>query len=123
MRIGHFITAFPYEESFSNPEFYARYPIGGGEVCAYNLAVNTAKLGHDVSIFTTAVDASKHNKEFNNNIKVFRYPINLRIAKAFFSVNMFLQPLKYDVDILHVHFTAPPGYLAGFYYAKMKMPG
>jgi glycosyltransferase involved in cell wall biosynthesis len=48
LKIGYFITPFPYPESFTDPELYRRYPVGGAEAWAYQLAHQMLKLGQVV---------------------------------------------------------------------------
>ena len=119
MKIGYFITLFPHSESFTNPELYRRYPVGGAEVWAYNLAHQMSKLGHDIVVFTTSVDSKNHVEE-QDSIKIYRYGTNLKIEKAFFSIDLFCKSLQQDVDIVHLHCALPPGNLAGLFYARMK---
>jgi glycosyltransferase involved in cell wall biosynthesis len=45
MKIGYFASLFPYRESFQDPGFARRYPVGGAEAWAYQLAHQMAKLG------------------------------------------------------------------------------
>jgi glycosyltransferase involved in cell wall biosynthesis len=119
MKIGYFLTIFPYPESFQDPESHRSYPVGGAEIAAYNLAHNMARLGHEVTVFATSVD-SRSSVEESNGIKVCRYRKSFSIEKAFFSSEEYLKSVKHDVDIVHLHFTTPPGNLAGWYYAKVK---
>jgi glycosyltransferase involved in cell wall biosynthesis len=119
MRIGYFTTLFPYPKSFTDPEQYNLYPVGGAENWAYHLAHQMAKLGHDVVVFTTSVD-SKNHLEKEDGIKVYRYGTNIKIEKARFSVDLLFKPLQHDIDIAHLHFSLPPGNLAGILYAWMK---
>jgi glycosyltransferase involved in cell wall biosynthesis len=119
LKIGYFITPFPYPESFTDPEVYRCYPVGGAEVWAYHLAHQMAKLGHDIVVFTTSVDSKNHFSE-EDGIKVYRYGINLKIDKAFFSFGMFPRSLQQDVDIVHLHYALPPAELASLFYTQMK---
>jgi len=119
MKIGYFTSLFPYPESFKDSELYRLYPVGGAEVCAYNLARNMTRLGHEVTVFTTSMDSKSHIEELEG-IKIFRYATNFKIEKAFFSFGLFFKAIKQDVDIVHLHFTTPPGSLAGWFYAKVK---
>jgi glycosyltransferase involved in cell wall biosynthesis len=119
MKIGYFTSLFPYPESFQDPGFAHRYPVGGAELWAYHLTHQMAKLGHEVIVFTDSADSKNHFSE-EDGIKVYRYGTNIKIAKARFSLDMFCKSLKHDVDIAHLHFFLPSGNLAGLFYAWMK---
>ena len=119
MKIGYFITPFPYPESFTNPELHRCYPVGGAEVWAYHLAHQMAKLGHEVIVLTTSADSKNHFKE-EDGIKVHRYGTSLKIEKARFSLSMFCKSLKQDVDIVHLHYALPPAELASLFYTLLK---
>ena len=119
MRIGYFTTLLPYPDFVEDTEYYKKYPVGGSEYVAYHLALNIAKLGHDVHIFTTSVD-SKSREYTYDNVTISRYGTNFRIGKAFFSYNLVFKPLKYEFDIVHLHTSTPPGDVAAWYYAITK---
>lgn len=119
MRIGYFTTVFPYPESFTDSALNRLYPVGGSEYVAYHLAQNMVKRGHEVVVFTSSIDSHNRVEELNG-IKIYRYGTNFRIEKAFISYNLFLKSIKHDVDIVHLHFSTPPGNLAGLFYAKVK---
>lgn len=119
MKIGYFTTLFPYQECFEDSDFYRRYPVGGAEIAAYNIAINMANFGHQVFVFTTSINSTDEVQK-NDNITIFRYGTNIKLQKAFFSFNLFNKPLNYDMDIVHLHFTTPPGNLAAFHYSRSK---
>mgnify|MGYP000097142580 FL=1 len=119
MKIGYFITRYPYKDRFDDTEFFERYKHGGAEVAAYHLVNNMAEKGHEIKVFTTSAN-SKSLIEKYNNIEIHRYGTNFKIEKGSFSFNLFWKTLRYDVDIVHTHFTTPPGDLAGLWYAKRK---
>jgi len=119
MRIGYFASLFPYRESFEDTEFASRYPVGGVELWAYQLAHQMSKLGHEVIVFTTSADSKNHIEE-KDGIAIYRYGTNFKIEKAFFSVDLLFKPLHHDIDIVHMHFALPPANLAGLFYAKVK---
>lgn len=95
------------------------YPVGGAEIAAYNLAENMASLGHEVTVFSTSVD-SRSCVDDRGSMRVCRYRRNFRIEKALFSFEHFFKPLSEEVDVVHLHFTTPPGNLAGWHYARSK---
>jgi glycosyltransferase involved in cell wall biosynthesis len=119
MRIGYFITHFPYKGHFADPEFFKRCPYGGGEIVAYNLAVSMARRGHEVAVFTTSADHRDFIERFDG-ITVHHYGTNFRLEKGFFSFNLFRKPLVQEVDVVHAHLTVPPGEVAALFYAKTK---
>ena len=119
MRIGYFYTNFPYEDKIGESDYSKKYPHGGTEIAAYNLAIAMAQKGHKVSVFTSSID-SKDSIEERANMIVYRYGTNFRIETANVSFNLFRKPLIQKVDIVHAHFSTPPGELAGLRYAKKK---
>lgn len=118
LRIGFFVTHFPYREPFSK-EVNGKYFSGGEGEAAYNLAINLMKRGHNVEIFTTSAD-SKDTLEKYKNITVYRYGRTLRIFDTYFSVKLLYEPSEYDLDIVHAHFSTFPGPLAAFLYLSKK---
>jgi glycosyltransferase involved in cell wall biosynthesis len=119
MKIGYFITLFPYTESFKDASRHSDYPVGGAENVAYYLARHMALRGHDVTVFTSSA-TGKNKTENQGGIKVLRYRKNLKFDKAIISFGMYSGMLKHDVDLVHLHFTTPPGDMAGLYYAGIK---
>jgi len=119
MKIGYFITHFPYKNRFTDKNYLKRYTHAGTEEVAYNLAVNMTKRGHEVSIFTTSID-SKDAVEKYENMDIYRYGTNFRIETGNISFNLFRKPLKYQVDVVHAHLSIPIGVLAALRYTKKK---
>jgi len=113
MRIGYFITHYPYEKHYDN------YFCGGMEVAASSLAVNMANKGHEISIFTTSFD-SNDSVEKHENMKIYRYGANFRIGQANMSFALLRKPLAYDIDIVHAHAGNPPAPIAALRYARNK---
>ena len=118
MRIGYFITHFPYEYRVNNEDF-KQYHCGGAEIAAYYLAINMAKRGYEIDVFTTSA-SSKTAIEKHENMKIYRYGTNSRLLTSNISFGMFRKPIKHNVDIIHTHFDIAPGPLAGLRYAKKK---
>jgi glycosyltransferase involved in cell wall biosynthesis len=119
MKIGYFITLFPYAESFKDASHHNDYPIGGAENVAYHLARHMALLGHEVTVFTSSAN-EKSKIEDLAGIRVLRYGKSMRFDKAIFSFGLYSGMLKHNMDIVHLHFTTPPGDMAGLCYAKIK---
>ena len=118
MRIGYFISHFPYNRP-GDETLSGRYTYGGAEKVAFSLAVKMAKSGHDVIVFTSSVD-SKNSHESHQPFEICRYGTVFRIARGNFSPLLLLGPLKYQIDIAHIHFTNPPGDLAGLLHGKTR---
>lgn len=118
MRISYFITHFPYKDRFSDVEYFARYKHGGAELAAYNLALEIAKK-NEVNVFTTSINSKDHFEEYDG-VNVNRYGTKFSIEKSNLSYGLFTRPLGFDTDIVHAHFSTPPGEIAGARYAKRK---
>ena len=113
MKIGYFTTKFPYSQSFEE------YSYGGSTLAAYYLAVEIAKRGHEIDVFTTSAN-SKASIEKHENMMIYRYGTNFRVLTSNISFGLFRKPAKHDVDIAHEHFDIPHGPFAGLRYAKKK---
>jgi len=114
MKIGYFVHRFPYLNVIKN------YKYGGGEVVAYNLAISMAKRGHDIHVFTTSA-TYKDSVEKNGSIAVHRYGTLAQILQRGISPNLILEPLKHEVDIIHVHIgSSPLELIAALLYTKLK---
>ena len=119
MRIGYFVGHFPYPNLVNTPDYINKYAHGGTEIAAYNLAVNMAKRGNMVDVFTTSID-SKNSVELYPNMKVHRHATSLKIASANPSIKLIYNPLNYDMDIVHAHSPIPYSDLPALLYAKRK---
>jgi len=119
MRIGYFVGHFPYPNLVNTPDYIKKYAHGGTEIAAYNLAVNMAKRGNTVDVFTTSID-SKSSVEVYPNLKVHRHGTSLKIASANPSIRLIYNPLNYDMDIVHAHSPIPYSDLPALLYAKRK---
>lgn len=118
MKIGYFVTAFPYKNPVTG-EMIKPYMYGGVEIGTYNLAVNMAKRGHEVSVFTTSIDSNK-SIEVYDKIKIYRYPSNFTIGQCPISLSLLYEPLfsLIDLDIVHARMGNLPAPLTAFLYAK-----
>ena len=120
MKIGYFITFFPYKDLLDDVNYYKRYTHAGAETAAYYLALNMAKKGHEVNVFTTSIN-SKDALEKHENVNIYRYGTNLKIEKSNISLKLFIEPLKHELEIVHAHSPAiPSSDLPGLRYAKKK---
>jgi glycosyltransferase involved in cell wall biosynthesis len=117
VRVAYYITHFPYVgQSMSGTE---RYACGGAEWAAYNLAVNVARRGHDVKVFTASID-SRDAIEHRDGITVYRYGTNFSVESSSVSLGMLCKPSAYAADVVHTHFTVPPASYAALCHAKRK---
>ena len=115
MQIGYFVAKFPYDRL--DDKHSEKYAYGGADVAAYNLAISMAHRGHEINVFTTAIN-SKDSIEKYENIIIQRYGTNFRIFNRNISFKMLVKPIKYDIDIVHVHLDE--SILAALLYAKRK---
>ena len=113
MKIGYFNTKFPYSQHFK------QYSYGGSTLAAYYLAIEMAKRGHEIDVFTTSV-SSKGSIEKYGNMTIYRYGTNFRVLGSIFSFGMFRKPMNHDVNFIHAHFSTLPGEIAGARCAKKK---
>ena len=118
MKINYFITHFPYRDCFDDVDYFTRYKRGGAEFAAYCLALEMAKK-NEVNVFTTSID-SKNSFEDYAGVDVHRYGTKFRIDAGNVSFGLFTKPMSHDTDIVHAHFSTPPGEIAGARCAKKK---
>lgn len=117
MKIGYYIRYFPYKNrSLLHPVLYA-----GPEVVAYNLALNMAKRGHEVKIFTISVD-HRDSVEKYENITIYRYAKSFSVGYFNVSFGLFYKPLKHQVDIVHAHSSGIAGFTAIQYARRKHIP-
>jgi glycosyltransferase involved in cell wall biosynthesis len=114
MNIGYFVGRFPYSNHVPN------YKYGGGEIVAYNLAINMAKRGHTVHVFTTSADR-KDYIEKGEKLTIHRYGTIVQFFERNLSLNLIFKPLKHDVNVVHVHVgSSPIELVAALIYARIK---
>jgi glycosyltransferase involved in cell wall biosynthesis len=117
VRVAYYITHFPYVgQSMSETQ---RYACGGAEWAAYNLAINVARHGHDVKVFTASID-SRDAIEHRDGITVCRYGTNFSVESSSVSLGMLCKPSAYAVDVVHTHFTVPPASYAALCHARRR---
>ena len=119
MNIGYYIQHFPYEDRLDDPQYYKQYMHGGAEVVAYHLAINMAKRGHKITIFTTSIDR-KNSIEKKGNITIYRYAKNFRVGRSNISLGLFYKPEKYQLDIIHAHLSVKIDGLTALLHAKRR---
>ncbi|MGP8321377.1 MAG: glycosyltransferase family 4 protein [Methanosarcinaceae archaeon] len=118
MRVNYFITHFPYRDRFDDVDYFTRYKRGGAEFAAYHLALEMAKK-NEVNVFTTSIN-SKNSVEDYDGVDVHRYGTKFRIDAGNISFGLFTKPMSHDTDIVHAHFSTPPGEIAGARCAEKK---
>lgn len=120
LKIGYFNTEFPYKNPITG-KIIKDYVYGGVENVTYNLAVQMAKRGHQVYIFTSSID-SKESVEEYDDITIYRYKKSFTIGSAPISIDILYKPLKLgvDLDIVHAQFGNLPAPLTAYRYAKKR---
>lgn len=119
MRIGYFVTYFPYIDRVYNMDYSKRYVHGGAEDVAYNLATKMMQKGHEVDIFTTSINSTDSIEKYES-MNIHRYGTNFRFEGGNISFKIFRDPLKYQVEIVHVHHYLSVAPLAAMRYSKRK---
>ena len=122
MKIGYFVSHFLYKDRLNRANYGKEYAHGGTEIAAYNLAVQMQRKGHEIDVFTTAIDG-RNAVEEESSMTIHRYGTNFRIASANFSWGLLNGPQKIDVDLVHAHYNMPyADYSAMRYSEKKKVP-
>ncbi|OGO09788.1 MAG: hypothetical protein A3K46_08955 [Chloroflexi bacterium RBG_13_60_9] len=120
MNIAQFISHFPYPDQFENPRLIRDYVCSGGEIAAYKLAVNLARLDHGVHVFTSSVDG-RESLETVEGMTIHRYASLTEVGTTRISPALLWGPLREKgMDIVHVQHTTPPGGAAGLAYAGIR---
>ena len=119
MKIGYFISHFPYKNRLNDTNYFKQYHHGGAEIAAYCLAVNIAQGGHEIDVFTTSIN-SNDSFEKKGDLNIHRYGTSFKIEQGNLSFKLFQKPLDLELDIVHAHFSTPPAELAALKYAKRK---
>ena len=119
MMINYFITHFPYKNHFDDASYFACYKCGGAELAAYYLALEMAKRGHEVNVFTTSID-SEDSFERYAYVNVYRYGTKFRVEGGNVSFGLFTKPLDHDGSVVHAHFSTPPAEIAALRCAKKR---
>jgi len=122
MRIGYFIDMFPYQNPITGNILKQSSP-GGAGIVAYNLAVQMAKRGHDVYVFTTAQARDEGDSLSKyDNISVIRYKSNFTVGQGSIALKHLISPLfsGVDLDVVHSHVGNLPAPLGGAIYSKRK---
>jgi glycosyltransferase involved in cell wall biosynthesis len=118
MKIGYFVSHFPYIGHLNDADYDKKYAHGGTEIAAYNLAINIAKK-HEVDVFTTSM-TSKDSVDTVGNIRIYRYGTILKIASANLTSGILYKPLSHEIDIAHAQYNTPYSDYSALRYAKKK---
>jgi len=118
MKIGYFVSHFPYIDHLNDADYDEKYAHGGTEIAAYNLAINIAKK-YEVDVFTTSM-TSKDSVDTSGNIKIYRYGTILKIASANLTSGILYKPLSHELDIAHAQYNTPYSDYSALRYAKKK---
>jgi glycosyltransferase involved in cell wall biosynthesis len=118
MKIGYFVSDFPYKNPLTGKKIKS-YVTGGVGNAAYNLAVQMANRGHNIFIFTSS--DSKDSIEEYGKIKIYRYKSNFKIGQAPIPFGLVYKPLlsKLDLDIVHAHMGNLPAPITAFLYSQI----
>ena len=120
LRIGIFTTKFPYKGPFGSDIPTGDQPLWGGvEEATYQLALALNELGHEIKIFTTSLTGGDEVQEYEN-ITVYRYKKLFKVQHTPISFGLLKEPLKHDVDVVHIQRGSPSGVIAGYIYSKIK---
>jgi len=107
MRICQVVPYFPYRDHLRGISVNRGYHVGGVERHVYNISMELIKRGHQVTIVTTkSPDHDKLSELDVKNLRIVRFPINLRVYSSPISFEL----LKFDFnefDIIHAHTPVP----------------
>lgn len=122
MRIGYFSSGFPYKNHDTGELTLSSG--SGVENVTYNLAVQMAKRGHGVYVFTSSKDKSESIEDYGK-ISIYRYKKSFTIGSAPISIDILYKPYKplklgLDMDIIHTHTGNPPTPIAAYWHTKKK---
>lgn len=120
MKIGYFTTRFPYKNPLTGEVIFHSHD-GGVENVAYSLAVEMAKKGHEIFIFTSSMDSTNSVEDYGK-IKIYRYRKNFIIGQAPISLDLLYKPLTsgLSLDIVHTHMGNLPAPLTALFFSMIK---
>lgn len=110
MQLAHFIA---------NPLKNEKSAVYSKSMVAYNLCLNLARRGHHVQIFTPSEEGKDYVDTYKG-IVIHRYGSFLRYRSEHVSPKILYEPLKYDIDVVHIHSGISISLIAGFRYAMKK---
>jgi len=86
-----------FSDYFSDENLYG----GGVGTVVVNLARELCRRGHAVYVFTTSPDHTKMIR-CERNLQIFQYASIMRAWQTFISLSLLINPLKHDVDVVHI---------------------
>lgn len=115
LRVGTFITQYPYE---GEPAGAENYFVSGAERVARQLCEELAALDCDVTVCTSAA-GTEYTTEQQGAVTIERSPSIKKVNTTQIAPTQFVDPLwkGLEFDIVHAHNSTPPGVLAGWLYA------
>lgn len=118
MRIGYFNTEFPHVNPVTGEITHLD---GGSGSVALNLALQMARRGHEVVVFTSSGDSQSYLEEYGG-VEIVRYPKTFTIGQAPMSLSLLFRPYfsKRKLDIIHTHMGNLPAPLVAYWYARVK---
>lgn len=116
LKVGQFITQYPYENQFSETK---NYFCSGAERVAKRLSEELAEREVDVTVCTSSA-TSEYTVEQHGEVIVKRSPSIASVNTTQIAPTQLFDPLRKgeEFDIVHAHNSTPPGVLAGWLYAK-----
>ncbi len=125
MKVGYFVSSFPYKNPITGEFLNVAQNDGGVENVSYELVVQMAKRGHEVFVFTSSID-SKNSIEKYENITIYRFKMTFTIGIAPISISLLYKPIisNIDLDIVHAHLGNLPAPLTAYLYSRVvkKVP-
>ncbi|MEG3224060.1 MAG: glycosyl transferase family 1 [Methanobacteriales archaeon Met13] len=118
MKIGYFVSHFLYQDRVGEPGYEKEYAHGGTEIATYHLAREMARRGHQVEVFTTALD--NRTVVEADRVTVHRYATQFRVASANFSWGLLRGPQKVEVDLAHAHYNMPHADYSALKYSQKR---
>ncbi|WP_410508091.1 glycosyltransferase family 4 protein [Methanosarcina hadiensis] len=120
MKIGYFTTQFPHKNPLTGEVIFHSHD-GGVENVAYSLAIEMAKRGHEISIFTSSRDSTNSIEDYGK-IKIYRYKRNFFVGQAPISLDLLYKPLVSDLrlDVVHTHMGNLPAPLTALFFSVIK---
>lgn len=118
LRVGQFITQYPYEDQFSGANDYF---CSGAERVAKHLSEELVQRGCEVTVCTSSA-TREYSTEHQNGVTIERSPSIACINTTQIAPTQLIDPIAkgLEFDIVHLHNSTPPGVIAGWIYAKQK---
>lgn len=118
MRIGQFITQYPYPDQFSDSDTYF---CSGAERVVRNLSTELENNGFEVHVFTSS-KSTRYTHAEQDGVSVHRSPTLGSINTTEIAPTLLFDPWLHrssPMDIVHAHNSTPPGVIAAYLYSKI----